>query len=62
MAVQPKIRSTVVDYYQLPEYAGHDVIQLINGEGVIGAAKPINHQGCGQGGGVLLAYCQTAGR
>lgn len=45
MAVQPKIRITAMDYYQLPEYAEFDLIQLIDGEVVIGTAKPIKHQG-----------------
>jgi Uma2 family endonuclease len=40
---QTRIRTE--DYYQLPEYAQHDLIQLINGEVVIGTIPVLKHQG-----------------
>jgi Uma2 family endonuclease len=42
MAVQSKI--TAAAYYQLPEYTQHDLIQLINGEVVIGMPPILKHQ------------------
>jgi Uma2 family endonuclease len=42
MAVQPRI--TAADYYQLPEYSEHTLIQLIDGEVVIGVAPIPLHQ------------------
>ncbi|MBN8620566.1 MAG: Uma2 family endonuclease [Anaerolineae bacterium] len=44
MAVQPIIRISAFDYYQLPEYAAHDLIQLIEGEVVIAVPPIPKHQ------------------
>lgn len=44
MAVQTPARITAAEYYQLPEYAQHDLIQLIDGEVVIGVAPIPKHQ------------------
>lgn len=37
-------RISADDYYQLPEYKEHDLIQLINGEVVIGMPPNLKHQ------------------
>ena len=43
--VQPtKTRISAAEYFALPEYAAHNLIQLIDGEVVIGMAPIIRHQ------------------
>jgi Uma2 family endonuclease len=42
--VQPQIRISAADYYQLPDYEQHDLIQLIDGEVVIGMPPIPKHQ------------------
>lgn len=43
--VQPaRTRVTAADYYQLPDYEQHDLIQLINGEVIIGMPPIPRHQ------------------
>lgn len=43
--VQPtRTRITASEYYQLPEYEQHDLIQLINGEVIIGMPPILKHQ------------------
>jgi Uma2 family endonuclease len=44
MAVQPKTRITAADYYQLAEYEQHELIQLIDGEVIIGMPPILKHQ------------------
>jgi Uma2 family endonuclease len=44
MAVQPITRMSAEDYYRLPEYASHDLIELIEGEVVIGVPPNTKHQ------------------
>jgi Uma2 family endonuclease len=44
MTIQSKIRITATTYYQLPEYAEHDLIQLIDGEVIIGMPPIPKHQ------------------
>jgi Uma2 family endonuclease len=44
MAVQAGMRITAEEYYQLPEYQEHDLIQLIDGEVIIGVAPIPRHQ------------------
>ncbi len=39
-----RTRINAADYYQLPEYAQHDLIQLIDGEVVIGMPPILKHQ------------------
>lgn len=43
--VQPtRTRIKAPEYYQLPEYQQHDLIQLINGEVIIGMPPALKHQ------------------
>ena len=43
--VQPtRTRINVGEYYQLPEYKRHDLIELINGEVIIGMPPILKHQ------------------
>ena len=43
--VQPtRTRINVGEYYQLPEYKQHDLIELINGEVIIGMPPILKHQ------------------
>jgi Uma2 family endonuclease len=43
--VQPtRTRINASEYYQLPEYTQHDLIQLINGEVIIGMPPILKHQ------------------
>jgi Uma2 family endonuclease len=44
MTLQIDIRITADEYYQLPEYEQHNLIQLIDGEVVIGVAAIPKHQ------------------
>ena len=44
MAVQPITRISAKEYYRLPEYATHDLIELIEGEVVIGVPPNTKHQ------------------
>lgn len=44
MVQQTQTRINVDDYYQLPEYEQHDLIQLIDGEVVIGMPPILKHQ------------------
>lgn len=44
MAIQPTTRITAESYFQLDEYQEHDLIQLINGEVVIGMPPIPKHQ------------------
>lgn len=43
--VQPtRTRITAAEYYQRPEYEEHDLIQLINGEVIVGMPPILKHQ------------------
>ncbi len=44
MVDSTRIRITANDYYQLPAYAQHDLIQLIDGEVIIGMPPVLKHQ------------------
>ena len=44
MAIQPTTRITAESYFQLNDYQQHDLIQLINGEVVIGMPPIPKHQ------------------
>ena len=44
MAVQPKIRITAIEYYQLPEYTQNELIQLIDGEVIVSVPPIPKHQ------------------
>src|SRR5690348_10446891 len=44
MAVQPITRMSAEEYFRLPEYASHDLIELIEGEVVIGVPPNTKHQ------------------
>jgi len=44
MAVQSKIRIAATEYYQLPEYAQQDLIQLIDGEVLVSVPPVPKHQ------------------
>jgi Uma2 family endonuclease len=44
MAVQPITRIDAEEYYQLPEYADNNLIELIEGEVVIGVPPNTKHQ------------------
>jgi Uma2 family endonuclease len=44
MAIQPITRISAEEYYRLPEYATHDLIELIEGEVVIGVPPNTKHQ------------------
>ncbi len=44
MAVQPITRISADEYYQLPEYVTNDLIELIEGEVVIGVPPNTKHQ------------------
>lgn len=44
MAIQPITKMTAESYFQLDEYQEHDLIQLINGEVVIGMPPIPKHQ------------------
>lgn len=44
IAESTRARINASDYYQLPEYEQHDLIQLINGEVVIGMPPILKHQ------------------
>lgn len=44
MAIQPIAKMTVESYFQLDDYQEHDLIQLINGEVVIGMPSIPKHQ------------------
>jgi Uma2 family endonuclease len=44
MVSQSPVRVTAADYYNLPEYAQHDLIQLIDGEVSIGVPPTPRHQ------------------
>ena len=44
MAIQPKVRTAAVEYFQLPEYAQHDHIQLIDGEVIVSVPPILRHQ------------------
>ena len=44
MAQPTRTRITAQEYFELPEYKEHDVIQLINGEVIIGMPPIVKHQ------------------
>ena len=44
MAIQPVAKITAESYFQLDDYQEHDLIQLINGEVVIGMPPIPKHQ------------------
>ena len=44
MAEAKRVRITARDFYQLPEYADHDLIELINGEVIIRMPPILKHQ------------------
>lgn len=44
MASRDRTRTTAEQYYDSPEYAAHDLIQLIAGEVVIGMPPSLKHQ------------------
>lgn len=44
MTQQVKTRVTAAEYYQLPDYAQHDLIQLVNSEVIIGMPPIPRHQ------------------
>lgn len=44
MVSQSPVRLTAADYYALPEYAQHDLIQLIDGEVILGVPPTPRHQ------------------
>lgn len=60
MAVQTSTRITAQEYYQMPEYARHDLIQLIDGEVIVGVPPVPIHQEIVLATAILLKQMATA--
>lgn len=62
MAVQPITRISAEEYYSLPEYAANDLIELIEGEVVIGVPPNTKHQSAvGETFFILMTCAKTLG-